>query len=83
MLEQGHYVSAEQCWNSRHADIRFLCFQTIARYNFLSDEPEEPFDPHRLGATVSLKTLLGLDHDDGRWFSVCFSPFLAFSDALP
>jgi len=33
-----------QCWNSRHADIDFLCSQPIARYDFLSDEAEERFD---------------------------------------
>lgn len=37
-----------QCWNSRHADIDFLCSQPIARYNFLSDEVEEQSDTHRL-----------------------------------
>lgn len=43
-------MSAErtQCWNSRHADIDILCFQPIARYNFLSDEVEEQFDTRRL-----------------------------------
>ena len=37
-------VEKTQCWNSRHADIDFLCFQPIARYNFLSGEAEDQFD---------------------------------------
>ena len=47
---QVFLVSAEraQCWNSRHADIDFLCFQPIARYSFLSDETEEQSDTHWL-----------------------------------
>ena len=47
---QAFLVSAgrTQCWNSRHADINFLCFQPIARYNFLSDEVEEQSDTHQL-----------------------------------
>lgn len=69
-----------QCWNSRHADIDFLCFQPIARYSFLSDEAEEQRDTHQLshGARENAHTLVSLAltnivEVEGKAFLMCFS----------
>lgn len=78
-----------QCWNSRHADIDFLCFQPIARYGFLSDEAEEQRDTHRLShdareraSTLVSLALTNIVEGEGKVFGCVFLVLLAFSVIL-
>ncbi|KAL6103264.1 uncharacterized protein ACO6RY_02698 [Pungitius sinensis] len=80
-------VEKTQCWHSRHADIDFLCFQPIARYDFLSDDAEEQLDTHRLSHDARKDALsllcLALAVVAEKRFDVFPPAFQSFSEAQP